>query len=171
MDERAKQGLLEGLKKAIMAEGDGYHFYRMAAENTQDDKGKRVFDILAQEELKHARYLKTQYRSLLEVGRLDDQTTLGDHETVDEVNPIFSESLKARLKDAHVEISSLSVAMQLEENSMRHYRELSEATEDKIANRFFSELALWEQGHYEILARQLEQLKEEYWSLNRFSPF
>ena len=37
--DAATERLTEGLKKAILAEYEGHHFYRMAASTTPDEKG------------------------------------------------------------------------------------------------------------------------------------
>jgi rubrerythrin len=68
-------------------------------------------------------------------------------------------------------MTSLSIGIQLEADSMKFYRSESEATDDPEAKQFFSELAEWESGHYNALLRQYEELKEDYWSSGGFSPF
>ena len=68
MDEATKR-ITDGLMKAIRTEADGYHFYTMAAEKTQDEKGREVFQTLAQEELAHMRFLEAQYQSFSKSGK------------------------------------------------------------------------------------------------------
>ena len=46
--------LLEAIGQAIRAEYEGHYFYKMAAGNTKDLKGQKVFKALAEEELNHA---------------------------------------------------------------------------------------------------------------------
>ena len=41
-----KKRLTDGLKQAIQAEIDGYHFYMMAARSTSDDKGRGLQLVL-----------------------------------------------------------------------------------------------------------------------------
>jgi hypothetical protein len=36
---------------------------------------------------------------------------------------------------------------------------------------FYSRLARWETGHYHALLKQQEELKEDFWSANGFTPF
>src|SRR3990172_9378112 len=102
MDSTAE--IREGLIKAIEAEGTGYHFYLMAAEKTSDDKGRRTFEALAEEEMEHARYLRAQYESITKTGKINADEVLNAPKVEDaSASPIFSENIKSRIKDAHYE--------------------------------------------------------------------
>lgn len=163
--------ILDGLKKAIEAEGDGYNFYSMAAMNTQDDKGREVFQMLAREELDHVRFLKNQYNAILRTGLPDEKIKLPKRGTLLGPSPIFSENLRARIKDAHMEMSALSIGIQLELNAINFYKQEAEAAENESVTNFYNELVEWEQGHYQALLTQQESLKNDYWSAGGFSPF
>lgn len=170
--KEAMEAIREGLKKAIRFEGDGHHFYRMAAASTEDPQGREVFTMLAAEELEHVRFLTSQYNSFLENGQVDSSIHLPKHKDLDKKNPIFSENLKKRIKDAHMEMSSLAIGMQLELSSITFYK----AEAEKYSNMrevaaFYRELADWEKTHYDALLRQQEELKEDYWSSGGFTPF
>lgn len=170
MDEATKR-ITDGLFRAVQAEGDGQHFYRMAAGSVADPKGKEVFEMLAREELDHQRFLKAQYRSLVEAGRADTSLKLGQKADLSGESPIFSSGLRARLHEAHFEMSALSIGIQLELNAMKFYRGQAESASDPTVRAFFDELAEWESGHYHALLRQQENLKEDYWSAADFSPY
>lgn len=170
MDDK-KSRLAEALKQAIMAERYGHSFYLMAAGSTEDPKGKEVFEMLAREEAHHMQYLRTQYDSILDTGELSQKAKLEQSADLSGMSPIFSDGLKARISDANFEMTSLSIGIQLEADSMKFYRSESKATDDPEAKKFFSELAEWESGHYNALLRQYEELKEDYWSSGGFSPF
>jgi len=170
MDESQKK-LLEALRRAVQAEVEGWGFYGMAALTTTDPQGKKVFEALAAEEMSHASYLKAQYRAILETGAVDAKATLGKPKEMAGGSPIFSDSLKKRIGDAHFEMSALGIAVQLEHDSMVFYREQAKAAADPAVRAFFGDLAAWEQGHHEALSRQQEALKEDYWQQNGFAPF
>jgi len=160
------------LKQAVQAEIEGQHFYLMAARSTTDERGRKVFEYLAEEELRHATYLKAQYQSIVEHGRLDAQLKIGTKlADLAGGSPIFSDRLKARLGEAHFEMTSLAVGIQLEHSAMQFYRDHAARTTDPTARQFFTELAEWETGHHDALSRQQETLKEDYWHDNSFSPF
>jgi len=166
-----KELILEGLKTAIQAEGDGHVFYLMAAKSTEDEKGKEIFLALAEEEQNHLAFLKAQYKALKETGTIDPNATLGPQHTLSGDSPIFSDNLKARIGDAHFEMTSLSVGVQLEKNAIAFYQEQADIAEDPQVKDFYKKLVDWERGHYEALLAQQEALKEDYWNESGFSPF
>ena len=63
MLERGNQ-LLKILKQAIKAESEGYYFYQMAAEKSEDPNAKEIFNSLAQDELDHGSVLKGLYHAI-----------------------------------------------------------------------------------------------------------
>lgn len=170
MDEKLER-IIEGLKKAIEAEGDGHNFYMMAAMNTKDEKGREVFQMLAREELEHVKFLRSQYHSMLKTGTPDTSIKLPRRTELSGSSPIFSDGFKNRLKESHMEMSALSIGAQLELSAMNFYRSEAEAAEDPTVKAFYNELAEWEKGHYQALFDQLELLKEDYWAAGGFSPF
>jgi len=171
MSEESK-AVAEALALAMMTETDGYHFYKMAAKATEDDRGREGFELLAGEELKHLRLLKKQRDSYLESGKADPTIKVGTAPPLSKRNPIFSDALKSRIGEAHFEMSALSIGIQLELRSLQYYRECSrEASDDEVLRDFYEELADWEAGHHEALTRQLEELKEDYWTKGGFAPW
>ena len=170
MDDTARH-IVDGLRKAIQGESDGYFFYLSASGQTTDPKGKEVFATLANEEKKHREYLEKQYKSVIDTGAIDFNIRLGPRMSFDEMNPIFTPQLKERVREANFEMSALSIGMQLEMNAINLYRSMSDETDDPRVKDFFLELVDWEKGHYEALQRQQEILKEDYWSEAGFAPF
>ncbi|MFH0882333.1 MAG: ferritin family protein [bacterium] len=170
MDE-AIQRITEGLKKAIQLEGDGYNFYRMAANGTSDPKGREVFDMLAREEAEHARFLRIHYESFLKTGKADPDAKLSAHVTNSEPHPVFSEKIRENISEAHLEMSALAIGIQLELNSIKYYQQQEQQHADPSVKQFFHQLVEWEQGHYNLFSRQQSSLKEDYWAAGGFSPF
>lgn len=168
-DEQSR--LAQGLLKAIKAERDGNSFYSMAAHASADPKAKEIFAQLAAEELDHMHFLTRHYDSVLKTGKPDHGARLGPRANLSGLSPIFSDGIKARIKDAHYEMSALSIGVQLEAEAMAFYRAEAEAADDPEVKRFYNELAEWEAGHYHALLGQQEELKEDYWSAGGFSPF
>jgi rubrerythrin len=164
-------GLADGLLKAMKAERDGNSFYMMAANSTGDPKGRQVFEVLAKEELDHLLFLKEHYDSWVKTGKLSSTAKLHDRLDLAGPSPLFSESFRERIKEAHFEMSALSIGIQLELDAMAFYRTQSDLTTEPAAKAFFAELAVWEQGHYQALLKQQEELKDDYWSEAGFSPF
>jgi rubrerythrin len=67
-------------------------------------------------------------------------------------------------------MAALSIGILLEKQSFEFYSKQSAASDDASVREFFAKLAAWENGHYQMLLREDEALKEEYWSENRFEP-
>ncbi|MBN2718901.1 MAG: ferritin family protein [Deltaproteobacteria bacterium] len=171
MNEQQLKNILIGLKTAMRAEFEGYHFYMMAAENTEDARGKDAFKLLASDEFEHLNFLQAQYDNLVKNGQPDDALALKAVLPFDGPNPIFSAQIKTRIKDAHHEMTILAVGIQLELNAINEYNALASAANDPVVSGFYRELAAFENSHYQILLAQQDTLKEAYWTENHFQPF
>ena len=168
---QSAQVVADSLRKAMLAEQEGAHFYQMAARATDDPQGKQVFERLAREEIEHLEFLKAQFKAVQQGGAPDANLKLGRPATLTGDSPIFSDALKARIGQAHYEMTALSVGAQLELSAERFYREAAAAADDAVVRGFFEELAEWESGHYHALLAQQDSLKEDYWSQGGFAPF
>ena len=163
--------LAEALQQAAMAEREGHSFYMMAAHNTQDSKGKLVFETLAREEMDHLHFLKEHYDAVVTTGKLSPTAYLGTRADLGLNSPIFTDSIKSRIRDAHFEMTALAVGIQLERDATAFYQKHAASSTDPQARKLFTELAAWESGHYQALLKQQEELKTDYWSGAGFSPF
>ncbi|UCF69693.1 MAG: ferritin family protein [candidate division WOR-3 bacterium] len=164
-----KSKSIEGLRIALQTELNGIEFYRIAAEKTADEKGKRVFKMLANDEIKHYKALQKEYSSLLDNEEWQ-KIELGKISAYDGESPIFSAELKKRAGEMHFEVSALSIGALLESNSIDFYRKMKEISDDPSARALYQQLQHWEENHLEAITRQLELLKEDYWAEQRFSP-
>lgn len=171
MPDEATKTMAEGILKAMQAENEGKHFYLMAAQTTQDPKGRQVFEQLAKEEEEHFQFLKSQYESILKTGKPNVSLKLGPKTDLVGPSPIFSESIRSRIQDAHFEMTALSVGIQLELSARTYYTKAAEETADPTVQSFYRELAEWESGHYNALLAQQEELKGDFWASSRFAPF
>lgn len=134
-----------------------------------DTQGKEVFEGFAEEELRHAAFLKAQYASLLEHGKADPDVLLEEDEEGE--GRIFSDDLHKRAGEAHMEMTALAVGVQLELNAVKMYRAEAEAASDPSVAAFFTKLAQWESTHYHRLLKEQKSLREDYWSEGGFAPF
>jgi len=169
--DKATERILEGLHKAIEAEAAGYHFYMMAARNTDDEQGREIFEKLADEEVDHLKFLKAHHKSFLANGTPDENAVLGKPLELSGTNPIFSSRLRERVKESHYEMSALSIGVELELNAVTFYKGEANAVGDPVVKEFYEHLAEWETGHYNALMKAKDELKEDYWSDGGFSPF
>jgi rubrerythrin len=163
--------LLKALEDAIQAEIEGYHFYTMSAKATEDEMTQAMFERLAQDEVKHAEFLRAQHKALESTGRVDKLISILGEPSTSTKSPLISDALRARAAKAHVEMTALSVGAQLEADAIRFYTEQAGLAEDPEVAAFFRHLAEWEKGHHDILVAQMKELEGEYWAANRFAPF
>jgi rubrerythrin len=162
--------LLASLQQAMLSERDGVQFYSMAAKQAEDSGAVRLFEQLANEERRHFSVLQKEYQSILDTGAWDPNTVWESPLTPKEPGHIFSADFIRRVKGRHLEMAALSIGILLEKQSFEFYSKQVEMAEDPIVKTFFRELVQWEEGHYKLLLREDDALKEEYWSANRFSP-
>jgi rubrerythrin len=170
-EDMDKEKMLEGLRTALQTELNGMQFYRIAAEKTNDAKGKEMFMLLAKDEELHFKELQRQFDSLMSSSTWTPPVSLAKARTLfNDENPIFSEEMKQRIKGHHFEMSALSIGALLESNSIDFYRRMKEESSDPQAREFFEQLQKWEQRHLEAITRQMDVLKEEYWAEQHFTP-
>jgi len=163
--------LKQAFETAMKGEIEGRELYLIAAERSGDEKAKEVFSYLAQEEDSHFEALKKMYHSYLkgEALHLTELPRLVRFE--DALHPIFSADFKQRLKGRHFEMSALSIALKLEQDSFRFYGKMADETENRELKKFFSHLSEWEKDHYDALQREISYLEDDYFTENRFAPF
>jgi len=168
-----REQLLGVVKNAIRVENDGYQFYRLAEEKTEDAKGKEVFASLAKDETNHMEILKSLYQSIKEKGefKFDEVKDMKHILGTTSESPIFSKEFKQRLSQAHFEMTALSIGILLEKDSIEFYKKSAKGTEDKDVKMLFNYLADWEGEHLRALVNQQKFLQEDYWTEARFYPF
>ncbi len=168
-----REQLLEVVKGAIRVENDGYQFYRLAEEKTEDAKGKEVFATLAKDETNHMEILKSLYQSIKEKGefKFDEVKEMKHILGTTSESPVFSKEFKQRLSQAHFEMTALSIGILLEKDSIEFYKKSAQETEDKDVKMLFNYLADWEGEHLRALVNQQKFLQADYWTEARFYPF
>lgn len=168
-----KEHLLGVVKNAIRVENDGYQFYRLAEEKTQDAKGKEVFASLAKDETNHMQILKSLYESIKGKGefKFDEVKDMKHILDTTSESPIFSEEFKQRLNRGQFEMTALSIGILLEKNAVEFYKKSAQGAEDKDVKMLFKYLADWEGEHLRALVNQQKYLQEDYWTEARFYPF
>ena len=160
---------LKILRMAIQAEIEGYEFYLVAAEKTHDSLAKEMFKSLAQDEVMHRQILEERYKHLIEKGAWQPHKKLPGKPGKGPQSPIFKSLAKAA-KGPHFEMSALSVGALLEQKAIEFYKKSAQESTDPHAKALFEELAAWEEEHFQLLDREYNQLREEYWANAHFWP-
>jgi rubrerythrin len=155
------------LTDAMEIELNGIELYRTASQKTDDKQAKEVFDFLSKEEVKHFRALK-QILDEVKQGK-EIAVVLNGEKPLNKT--IFSDDFRKNLVGKNYEFSAISTGLILEKNSMEFYGEHKEKARDPKVRDLFAELEKWETAHYEMLLGEYNDLKQQYWEANNFSPF
>lgn len=137
--------LEEALKLAIQGEKDSMDFYRKAASVAKNERAKKVFDLLANEEVGHLKAFFQHYRG----------KEFGDVESFMKTPPDTNNSTyKALLKilgEETMEKQALEIAMQEEKSVVDHYTVLAKDMVDPLVKGIFERVVKETQGHYDMI--------------------
>ena len=165
-----RQRLTDVLLQALGIERDGYHFYQLASERSEDPGASETFAGLAEDERIHFDTLQQQYRNVIKGSPWQSEIQWMREAGQDDSAPPFGTRFHDRLQRQHVSMSALSIGILLEKNSYLFYEEQSKQPFPEEVRALFGRLAEWENRHYQALLRQDEALRDDYWQANRFSP-
>lgn len=162
--------LLEILKSAILLELRGEAFYRKVADTTSNPDIKNIFDIMAREEVLHAKILRDKYSEAVKNNKISEASL---PETTNETaaDYVLSESMKSQIASAGFEAAAISAAIDMESKAIKLYLESAENSTDINEKKLFQWLAKWERGHHKLLFELDKDLRERIWSDNQFWPF
>jgi rubrerythrin len=137
--------LQEALKLAIQAEKDSMDFYRKAASVTKNERAKKVFDLLANEEVGH---LKSFFDHL-------KGEEFGDLKTYMEAPPnkqnaAMQALLKAVDEETH-EQKALEIALKEEKSCIEQYTVLARDIIDPLVRAVFVRVVKETENHYALI--------------------
>jgi len=137
--------LQEALKLAIKGEKDSIDFYRKAAANANNERAKKVFELLANEEVGHLKSFFQHYKG----------GEFGDVESYMKTPPDTSNATyKALLKAvgaATMEKEALEIAMKEEKAVVDQYTVLARDIIDPLVKSVFERVVQETQGHYDMI--------------------
>jgi rubrerythrin len=168
MGKRRMDGV-DALKLAIEREKGAGQFYRRAANATVDLDGKRAFEWLAKEELRHLAKLRHQLKSVLENRRWVAWKRRSTPIERTEV-PLLSEAT-GNVAIGAGERDALRQAIHSEQEAIVFYRDAENSTPDLHGKTMFKALAREEEGHLALLEGELEWITKshQYFTLHRFT--
>ncbi len=151
------------LKQAIKAESEGYYFYQMAAEKSEDPNAKEIFNSLAQDELDHGSVLKGLYHAIMKKSeyKFDHKRHHRSKSKSGSTRTIFSAKFKRRIKQNNFAVSAMRIAQMLEKDAIKFYSQHARRSNHPELKSLFNFLAEWETDHLWALVRQENLLKKE----------
>lgn len=137
--------LQEALKLAVQAEKDSMDFYRRAASVTKNERAKKVFDLLANEEVGHLKSFLEHYKG----------TEFGDLKSYIDSPPNAKSATimaleKAIKEDTH-EQQALEIALKEEKSGIQQYTHLVKDIIDPLVRGVFERVIKESQGHYDMI--------------------
>jgi rubrerythrin len=153
------------LQFAIRIEENGEAFYRKAASIVKDGEVKKLFDHLADEEIKHREFFK---HLLDDVGRYRSDITFTDEymayikDYADSKVVFTKEVMEEKLSRVKDEKAALDLAIQMELDSILYYHEIKGfiiEREHKTIDRIIEE----ERRHFNRLSEIKKGHKRDYY--------
>lgn len=160
---------IEILKTAILMERRGAAFYSTVAEQTKIEDVKKIFNLMAEEEKTHIKYLSDLYLNYTKGVEPSDKLPVPTTSGVSDM--ILTDELKKQISAAGYEAAAISAAIDMETKAIEVYTRRAMEVNDETEKHLYMVLAEWEQGHHKILHELNEALKEEIWFDNHFWPF
>lgn len=137
--------LQEALKLAIQTEKDSMDFYRRAAGVTKNERAKKVFDLLANEEVGHLKSFFDHYKG----GEFGDLKSYMESPP-DLKNATYLALEKAIDAETH-EQKALEIALKEEKACIDQYTVLAKDIVDPLVRAIFERVIKETQGHYDII--------------------
>lgn len=163
-----EDNVLEIIKGAILLEHRGKSFYELAAQNTQNEMVRQVFETMAAEEGRHIEILNEQYANLKKEGKLRPVQEEG--KPLDVISGVITQRIKQEVSAAGYEAAAISAAMAMEEKAVQFYGEQANSTDNPVAQELYQWLANWEKTHLTFLSELDRELTESIWYDHKFWP-
>lgn len=135
----------EALKLAVQGEKDSLDFYRKAAAVTKNDRAKKVFELLANEEAGHLKSFFEHYKG----GEFGDLKTYIDSPP-DKKSATILALEKAINENTH-EQKALEIALKEEKSCIEQYTLLAKDIIDPLVKGIFVRVVKETQNHYDMI--------------------
>jgi len=135
----------EALKLAIQAEKDSMDFYRRAASVTKNERAKKVFELLANEEVGHLKSFFEHYKG----GEFGDLKTYMESPP-NKKNATYQALEKAIDEETH-EQKALEISLKEEKACIDQYTVLVKDIVDPLVRKVFERVVKETQGHYDMI--------------------
>ena len=138
----------EALKLAIKGEKDSMDFYRKAGTVTKNDRAKKVFDLLANEEVGHLKAFFDHYKG----GEFGDITSFMA-QPPDTKNPTYMALVKAIDEETH-EQKALEIALREEKSCIDQYTVLAKDIVDPLVRAIFERVIKETEKHHALIEEE-----------------
>jgi rubrerythrin len=156
--------LEEAITTSMEFEDKVSKLYREAMEKSSDLAGKRIFGVLAEEELKHLNYLERRLDELRETGAITAEeldTALPSEQMIREGIGMLETRMTS--KDKGSELQMLGKALVVERDTTEFYKKMARELSDE-GQKIFARFVEIEEGHLAIVQAEMDYLNRTgYW--------
>ena len=141
---------------AIQLEIDGRNFFLKAVEMSHNKLGKKMFQKLADDELRHLTDFKNIFSTII-IG--EDWDKLVNSETSKTISPVIKE-LTSRLEKAGSasEIEAIKIGMELERKAIHFFEDFTKELDDAQTKEIVLNICDEERFHYDLLQSQYDSV-------------
>jgi rubrerythrin len=159
------------LKEAILLERRGKAFYSTVAEKSDSESAKKIFEMMADEEDAHIRFLSEQFKHYENHHEFLSPEGVEEPAEDEVALRVLSDQMKKEINAASFEAAAISAAIDFEDRAVKIYASRAEEAIDPNEKALYQMLAKWEMGHQKMLHELNEELKADIWNDNSFWPF
>ncbi len=135
----------EALKLAIQAEKDSMDFYRKAGSVTRNERAKKVFDLLANEEVGHLKAFFDHYKG----GEFGDLKSY--MESPPNKKSATIQALEKAIDEETHEQKALEIALKEEKSCIEQYTLLARDIIDPLVRAIFERVVKETENHYAMI--------------------
>ena len=159
------------LKEAILLERRGKAFYSNVAEKSDSESAKKIFQMMAEEEDEHIKFLSEQFKSYEKTKAFISIEGFEEPAEDEVALKVLTDNMKKEINAASFEAAAISAAIDFEDRAVKIYSSRAEEAVDVNEKALYKMLAKWEMGHQKMLHELNEELKADVWNDNNFWPF
>lgn len=162
--------VIEILKQAILLEKRGFAFYSNVAHQTPDPEIRKIFQVMADEETLHVKFLSDQFTHY-DKTKTFLKIELPDFKADGIASLVLTDEVKKKISAAGFEAAAIAAAIDMEKRAIEVYSGQAQKTSDPAEKELYLWLSEWEKTHLKILNDLDNELKEKIWFDNQFWPF
>ena len=159
-----KLTLDQAIQTSIEYETRVRDLYREAADGTADETGKKLFNVMCDEEQGHLDYLVSRFDEWERTGKIvsaELATLLPPRDVLDKGMSNLEKSVED--KDWTTELDFLNQALKLESSTGLFYKDMVEKM-DLEGKQMFQRFLVIEDAHYDIVQAQIDALQNNgFW--------
>ncbi len=164
-----KKSGLKAFQEAVRFENEGREYFLTAASNARNETTRAIFEQIAEEELLHVQAINRIYQRLQETGSwVEDSEDLAGFKGGKNRFQQVAGAGAAKVGASSDDIQALERAAEIEKKGKAFYEKKAQETEVEFEKKFFTSLAVEEEGHYLSFVDACDYLADpESWFLRK----